>query len=145
MSEITAQRYDEEVPVLIVGGSVVGLSMALFLAQHGISALVVERHATTSIHARAGGFHTRTMEFFRQAGIDAAIQERARPPRQDSAMSFLRMESLVGKVLDDSENRAHQQVALNGPFASPMQMAAIVIILKVIGTEAPPSKLIGAL
>src|SRR5690348_7602780 len=73
MSEFSSRRHDKEVPVLIVGGSVVGLSMALFLAQHGIHALLVERHATTSIHARAAGFNARTMELFRQVGIESAI------------------------------------------------------------------------
>ena len=69
MSNFSLQRHDEDVPVLIVGGSVVGLSMALFLAQHGISALLVERHATTSIHARAAGFNARTMELCRHVSI----------------------------------------------------------------------------
>ena len=53
MSDFSLLRHEEDVPVLIVGGSVVGLSMALFLAQHGISTLLVERHATTSIHGRS--------------------------------------------------------------------------------------------
>ena len=36
--------------VLIVGGSLVGLSAAAFLGHHGIVAQVVEKHAGTSIH-----------------------------------------------------------------------------------------------
>jgi len=36
--------------VLIVGGSLVGLSTALFLRLHGVSCLAVERHASTAIH-----------------------------------------------------------------------------------------------
>jgi putative polyketide hydroxylase len=43
-----------ECEVLIVGGSLVGLSAAAFLGHHGISAYVVEKHAGTSIHPRAG-------------------------------------------------------------------------------------------
>ena len=35
---------DEEVPVLIVGGSLVGLSASVFLGVHGVEHLVVERH-----------------------------------------------------------------------------------------------------
>lgn len=34
--------------VLIVGGSLVGLSAAAFLGWHGIEAMVVEKHAGTS-------------------------------------------------------------------------------------------------
>ena len=43
----------EDVPVLIIGGSLVGLSAALFLRMHGIGVLTVERHAGTAINARA--------------------------------------------------------------------------------------------
>src|SRR6516162_2189616 len=50
----------EDVPVLIVGGSLVGLSAALFLRLHGVDVLAVERHAGTAIHSRAGHFHLRT-------------------------------------------------------------------------------------
>ncbi|MGH7734418.1 MAG: FAD-dependent monooxygenase, partial [Gemmatimonadales bacterium] len=34
---------DDEFPVLIAGGGLVGLSMAMFLAQHGIASLAIER------------------------------------------------------------------------------------------------------
>src|SRR5579884_3258411 len=123
MSNISP-RYDEDVPVLIVGGSVVGLSMALFLARHGIPALLVERHATTSIHTRAGVFNPRTMELFRQVGIEAAIFAQATPPEQ-SGETGLRVESLAGKVLDNSEATAHRQANIINPFASPTRTAMI--------------------
>ena len=35
---------DEEIDVLVIGGSLVGLSTAMFLGVHGIRALAVERH-----------------------------------------------------------------------------------------------------
>jgi 2-polyprenyl-6-methoxyphenol hydroxylase-like FAD-dependent oxidoreductase len=34
----------EAVPVLIVGGSLVGLSSAMFIASRGLDCMVVERH-----------------------------------------------------------------------------------------------------
>lgn len=40
------RAVSEDVPVLIVGGSLVGLSAALFLRMHGIDVLAVERHNT---------------------------------------------------------------------------------------------------
>ncbi len=123
MSDIS-MRYDEDVPVLIVGGSLVGLSMALFLARHSIPALLVERHATTSIHARAGGFNARTMELFRQVGIESAIFEQETPPEQLGEMG-LRAESLTGKVLDSTEAVAHRQSSVINPFASPTRTAMI--------------------
>lgn len=60
---------EARVPVLIVGGGSVGLFTAVFLAQHGISALLVEAAAGLSIHPRATGLGPRTMEFLRQAGL----------------------------------------------------------------------------
>jgi len=124
MSEFSSRRHEEDVPVLIVGGSVVGLSMALFLAQHGIPALLVERHATTSIHARAGGFNARTMELFRQVGIESAIFEQETPPEQLGEMG-LRVESLTGKVLDNTEAPTYRQTSVTNPFASSTRTAMI--------------------
>ena len=77
----------EDVPVLIVGGSLVGLSAALFLRWHGIDVLAVERHAGTAIHSRAGHFHLRTVEILRSAGIEDAVRRKSRravpPGRRD--------------------------------------------------------------
>jgi len=64
-----------ECEVLIVGGSLVGLSAAAFLGHHGIRAYVVEKHAGTSIHPRAGYFHIGTLEAYRRIGLEPAILE----------------------------------------------------------------------
>jgi putative polyketide hydroxylase len=61
--------------VLIVGGGVVGLSAALFLLEQGITPLLVERHAGTSVHPRARGFDTRTMELYRELQLSETIRE----------------------------------------------------------------------
>ena len=68
----------EDVPVLIVGGSLVGLSAALFLRQHGVDVLAVERHAGTAINSRAGHFHLRTVEILRSAGLEDAVRRKSR-------------------------------------------------------------------
>jgi len=70
-------KADDRVPVLIAGGSLVGLSTALFLARLGIGHLLVERHAQTSHHPRGRGNNLRTMELFRTAGVEQAILEAA--------------------------------------------------------------------
>jgi 2-polyprenyl-6-methoxyphenol hydroxylase-like FAD-dependent oxidoreductase len=62
-------------PVLIAGGGLTGLTAALFLLQQGIIPVLVERHATTSIHPGARGFDVRTMELFRELQLDDAIRE----------------------------------------------------------------------
>src|ERR1700722_9936397 len=66
------------VPVLIAGGSLVGLSASLFLGRLGIGHLLVERRAETSHHPRGRGNNLRTMELFPAAGGGPAI--RGTPP-----------------------------------------------------------------
>ncbi|WP_030678564.1 FAD-dependent oxidoreductase [Streptomyces cellulosae] len=66
-----------KVPVLIVGGSLVGLSTSLFLGRLGVRHMLVERHAGTSIHPRGRGNNVRTMELFRVAGVERAIHQAA--------------------------------------------------------------------
>ena len=63
------------VPVLIVGGGIVGLSASLFLTHHGIHSLLVERHSGTSIHPRARSVNARTMELYRGVGLSLAVRE----------------------------------------------------------------------
>ena len=88
----------EDVPVLIVGGSLVGLSAALFLRWHGIDMLAVERQAGTAINARAGHFHLRTVEILRSAGLEDAVRRKSGeqyPP--DGGIN--NVESLAGREI----------------------------------------------
>jgi 2-polyprenyl-6-methoxyphenol hydroxylase-like FAD-dependent oxidoreductase len=68
---------DRQVPVLVVGGSLVGLSTSLLLASAGVPHLLVERHRGTAVHPRAASFHQRTMEIFRSAGVEAEVEAAA--------------------------------------------------------------------
>ncbi|WP_034260566.1 FAD-dependent oxidoreductase [Actinospica robiniae] len=72
-----ASKEAERVPVLIVGGSLVGLSASLFLGRLGIEHLLVERHAGTSHHPRGRGNNVRTMELYRGAGVEQLIRDAA--------------------------------------------------------------------
>ena len=66
-----------EVPVLVIGGSLVGLATSMFLAQHGVEVLSVEKHHGTAIHPRAGYFQLRTIELMRIAGIEDRVRSAA--------------------------------------------------------------------
>jgi 2-polyprenyl-6-methoxyphenol hydroxylase-like FAD-dependent oxidoreductase len=55
--------------VLIVGGGLVGLCASLFLSQHGVGSVLVERRRDTSPQPKARRISIRTMELFRQLGI----------------------------------------------------------------------------
>ncbi|MFJ8027876.1 FAD-dependent oxidoreductase [Streptomyces sp. NPDC096311] len=72
-----AGEVGQHTPVLIVGGSLVGLSTSLFLGRLGVPHLLVERHSGTSIHPRGRGNNVRTMELFRVAGVQRRIEEAA--------------------------------------------------------------------
>ncbi len=65
---------ETQIPVLIIGGGIVGLSASLCLSRQGIKSLVIERHSGTSIHPRARSVNARTMELYRGLGF----QDRAR-------------------------------------------------------------------
>lgn len=93
------RSFDETVPVLVVGGSLVGLSFSLFLARQGIKPLVVERHPGTSIHPRVSSLTARTMEIFRSAGIEEEIRHEEPPFPKEFGVMFV--ESLAGQVFDN--------------------------------------------
>ena len=68
-------QVKKQVPVLIIGGGITGLSAALFLLNQGITPLLIERHKTTSIHPRGRGFDVRTMELYRELNLSNDIRE----------------------------------------------------------------------
>lgn len=92
---IAMKEKDESTPVLIVGGSLVGLSAAVFLAWRGVPTVVVEKHADSSAHPRAIGYTTRTLELFRATGIDLPKTHHIGAPRR------ARVESLAGTWHDE--------------------------------------------
>ena len=64
-----------QVPVLIVGGGPAGLTSSILLSRFGVRSLLVERHPSTSIHPKATGISTRSMELFRSWGIEPRVRE----------------------------------------------------------------------
>jgi putative polyketide hydroxylase len=96
-------------PVLVVGGSLVGLSAAVFLAARGVRTVLVEKHAGSSPHPRALGFTTRTMELYRAAGLGPSIPQ---IPAGFGRPRRVTVESLAGKW-------ATEEVAWTPPAAKP--------------------------
>ncbi len=89
---------EQEVPVLVVGGSLVGLTTSVLLASHGVRHMLVERHRGTAIHPRAASFHQRTMEIFRSLGLQQAVEAAAaREFVQNGAI--ITVDALSGKEL----------------------------------------------
>src|SRR5688572_31454063 len=88
----------EEVPVLIVGGSLVGLTTAMLLGHHDVASLSVERHAGTAIHPRAGHFQLRTMEVLRQLGLEERVRAKSLEMYSPTG-GIIAVESLAGREL----------------------------------------------
>ena len=90
-----------EIPVLIVGGGPVGLTASLLLSQHGVQSLLVERHPGTAILPKARGINARTMEMYRQIGIEADIRAAGFPPEYGGMIVWT--ETLAGKEINRIE------------------------------------------
>ncbi len=84
--------------MLIIGGSLVGLSASMLLAHHGVRNVMIERHGGTAIHPRAASFHQRTLEIFRSAGIQQAV-ERAAEREFVQNGAIIAVDSLGGREL----------------------------------------------
>ncbi|WP_456666494.1 FAD-dependent monooxygenase [Bradyrhizobium sp. USDA 3240] len=79
--------------VFIAGGGPVGLAMSLLLDRFGIDCVVVEKSPTTTDHPKSRGCWVRTMEIFRQWGIEQAIRDRG---LQDNSDMFVFLDSIAG-------------------------------------------------
>lgn len=91
---------NEQAPVLIAGGGLVGLCAAAFLAQRGIRTIALERLQTISPLPRAAFFHMRTMELFRSLGIEELVRERSAHDFVPEG-AIVAMDSLSGRKLAD--------------------------------------------
>jgi putative polyketide hydroxylase len=90
-----ASLPDEDCPVLVVGGGLVGLSTAAFLGSHGVPAMLVERRSTTSPFPRVRLIHGRTMECYLDvAGLVPQI--RANPSMLAAYPEMARADTVMG-------------------------------------------------
>jgi 2-polyprenyl-6-methoxyphenol hydroxylase-like FAD-dependent oxidoreductase len=89
---------EEETPVLIVGGSLVGLTTAMLLGHHGVPSMSIERHAGTAIHPRAGHFQLRTMETVRMMGLEERVRTKSLETYSATG-GIIAVESLAGEQL----------------------------------------------
>src|SRR5580658_543914 len=62
--------------VLIVGAGPTGLTLALWLAQWGVSVRIIDKTAEPGTTSRALAVQARTLELYRPLGLTAAVLER---------------------------------------------------------------------
>ncbi|CVK96623.1 related to phenol 2-monooxygenase [Fusarium mangiferae] len=105
----------EEWPVIIIGSSMVGMTLGVLLGYHGINSVSFDRHPSTAIHPRAALFLLRSVEIFRQLGLEDEL-------RSESASNFdldagmIIVEKLVGgKVLESMQESDPAEVAKASP------------------------------
>lgn len=102
-----------EVPVLIVGGGPVGLSASILLSRLGIKTQLVERHVSTAFHPKARNINMRTMEIFRQCGVEDAVRAAGLPIERTGFLIWA--ESLAGREI---ERRVERRSHADGPELS---------------------------
>src|SRR5215468_8144006 len=88
----------QEVPVLIVGGGPVGLTASILLSRLRVRSLLAERHPGTAIHPKARGINARTMEIFRQCGVEHEIRNAGLPPERTGLIVWVR--TLAGEEIE---------------------------------------------
>jgi putative polyketide hydroxylase len=122
---------NETIPVLVVGGGLTGLSTALFLGWHGVRPLLVERHPDLLIHPRARGFTQRTVELFRQMGLEPAIREAGFAGGDDFRWIAVRAETLADEhdAVEEPEEGEEMRNLTPAPFA-PIDQDKLEIILR---------------
>jgi 2-polyprenyl-6-methoxyphenol hydroxylase-like FAD-dependent oxidoreductase len=104
----------KQVPVLIVGGGPVGLTASILLSRQGVRSLLAERHPGTAIHPKSRGINARTMEIFRQCGVESAVRNAGLSPERTGLIVWAR--TLAGEEI---ERRAPTRSSLASAGLSP--------------------------
>jgi 2,4-dichlorophenol 6-monooxygenase len=118
---------EDDVPVLIVGGGPVGLTIAIELARRGVRGLLVERRDFSTHFPRAHLLNVRTMETFADIGVAAAIY--AESPPEDRWRRVAWYTSLAGPTPLHGRRIGHLPAWGGGPdgpryaLASPRRFA----------------------
>src|SRR5689334_1037675 len=95
-----------DVPVLIVGGGPVGLSASILLSRLGVRSQLVERRPSTALHPKARNINMRTMEIFRECGVEDDVRAAGLPIERTKFLIWA--ESLAGRELERRvEKRSH--------------------------------------
>ena len=114
-----------DVPVVIVGGGPVGLTMSILLSRLGVDSQLVERRAAPTTHPQAHFVNNRTREIFRpMLGLDEEVA-RAQPPLEDWR-HFIYATRMLGGVelgrVDHFDEKASGE-ASKGSAVSPTSVA----------------------
>ena len=76
------------IPVAIVGGGPIGLTLALFLDLYGVQSVLFNTDETTRMHPKGSSEGPRTMEHFRRLGIADEIRKLGLPPDHPTDVAY---------------------------------------------------------
>ncbi len=97
MGVMSVKSNDRKTTVLIVGAGPTGCTLALLLAKRGISVSLVERNDEPQQHPAACILSTRTMEVFREIGVEEQIRKACQNPMERGYINWVI--SLAGREL----------------------------------------------
>jgi 2-polyprenyl-6-methoxyphenol hydroxylase-like FAD-dependent oxidoreductase len=97
LCRVNEERFNGGLPAAIIGGGVVGLSMALALARQNVRSVVLERAVGPNEHPRAHVANPRTLELFRLWGIERAVRDAGLPAHATG--NFLWVSTISGARL----------------------------------------------
>jgi 2-polyprenyl-6-methoxyphenol hydroxylase-like FAD-dependent oxidoreductase len=122
-----------DVRVVIVGAGPAGLTAALQLGRANIPTLLLERRGSTSTHPRGHYLNARTMELFRQWGIERQVVDAALPP--ELSLGFGWVTRIAGEelgrilVTDDPELRREiEEVSPSRVCSCPQDMLEPILL-----------------
>ncbi|WDU64051.1 FAD-dependent monooxygenase [Pseudomonas poae] len=93
--------YDLRTPVLIAGAGPAGLTHSLALSRYGVPHILLEMFPGSAHTPRAHITNQRTMEIFRDLGIEEAIKAKATPA--DKMWSNAWITTMAGQEIFRSE------------------------------------------
>lgn len=134
-----------KIPVLIVGGGPVGMTLALFLAHYNVPAILVERNPRTTTHPKMDLTNGRSMELYRKIGLVESLRAAGVPG--DNAFDIVWLTNMIGHELhrfnypSSNESAAAAAAANDGSHTaeSAIRVSQIVIepVLKAAIDAAP--------
>ncbi|EXF75956.1 FAD binding domain-containing protein [Colletotrichum fioriniae PJ7] len=142
-----------QAPVIIIGGSLVGLASALFLSARDVPVILFERHTSSSPHPRAIGYTSRTLELLQTVGISPdQLRVGSGPP--GGKPRRVKVKSLAGEWADEqlwNNNNANKENGAgpkgetkkpgSGPGGPPPQQKGGKVYAPIMGTAIAQDRL----
>ncbi|KAK7441434.1 hypothetical protein CaCOL14_008751 [Colletotrichum acutatum] len=146
-------RTQNQAPVIIIGGSLVGLASALFLSARDVPVILFERHTSSSPHPRAIGYTSRTLEILQTVGISPdQLRVGSGPP--GGKPRRVKVKSLAGEWADEqlwNNNNANKENGAgpkgetkkpgSGPGGPPPQQKGGKVYAPIMGTAIAQDRL----